>query len=177
MHERKSTTCREAKWGSFSTNLLMHMLVLICERSLFHFSFYFVLLCVYWKVYQNIRKCYFFIYWIVELILDWFVRGYVGLKLFKLKQEQAPSLKRRSTNSFNILVLKCVNVHASYQEKLYKYTSQWMQDWLVGSCPNWRLRAVFFSLLWELWVQVLLVSIMRVLKNFWSLFRLLLECK
>lgn len=118
-----------------------------------------------------------FIYWIVELILDWFVRGYVGLKLFKLKQEQAPRLKRRSTNSFNILVLKCVSVHTSYQEKLYKYTSQWMQDWLVGSCPNWRLRAVFFSLLWELWVQVLLVSIMRVLKNFWSLSRLLLECK
>lgn len=64
-----------------------------------------------------------FSFWIVELILDWFVRGYVGLKLFKLKQDQAPSLKR-STHSFNILVPKCVSVHTSYQEKLYNYTTQ-----------------------------------------------------
>lgn len=139
----------------------MHMSILICERSLFHFTSILYFHVFYWQVYPNRPKCYFLNYWIVELILDWFVRGYVGLKLFKLKQEQAPRLKRRSTNSFNILVLKCVSVHTSYQEKLYKYTTQWMQDWLVGWFLS-QLKAswgVFFSLLWELWVQVLLVSI------------------
>jgi len=123
MHDINSTF-REAKGESFY-QLAYAYVNFNLWKKLISFCLSFVLSCVLLTRLPNRPKCYFFNYWIVELILDWFVRGYVGLKLFKLKQEQAPRLKRRSTNSFNILVLKCVSVHTSYQEKLYKYTTQW----------------------------------------------------
>lgn len=95
------------------------------QRSLFLFFFiFFSLGSAYEKFIQIDLSVLFFKFWIVELILDWFVRGYVCLKLFKLKQDQAPSLKRRSTHSFNKLVPNFVSVHTSNQEKLYNYTTQ-----------------------------------------------------